>query len=82
MKKILMNGTPMKIKGAELKIGDKAPDFTLTKVDLSPAKLQDYKGKVVILSVVPSIDTPVCTIETRRFNKEASELGGNIVFLR
>ncbi|WP_428388593.1 thiol peroxidase [Mucisphaera sp.] len=78
---ITLKGNPMTLVGPELKAGDTAPDFTLTAVDMSPKSLADYEGKVKILSVVPSLDTPVCDVETRKFNEEAASLGDDIVVL-
>ncbi|HXG18236.1 MAG TPA: thiol peroxidase, partial [Methylomirabilota bacterium] len=60
------------------KVGQAAPDFTVVDNNLQPVRLSDAKGKVVIVSAVPSVDTPVCDTETRRFNQEAAALGGDI----
>ncbi|RMG75402.1 MAG: thiol peroxidase, partial [Chloroflexi bacterium] len=64
-----------------LKVGDKAPDFKLVANDLSIKSLADFDGKVKIISVIPSIDTGVCSAQTRRFNQEAAQLGDDIVVL-
>lgn len=74
-------GNPLTLVGDELKVGDKAPDFALVKNDLSPAVMADYAGKVLILTLVPSLDTPVCDTETRRFNSEAAALGDDVAIL-
>ena len=74
-------GNPLTLVGPEIKIGDTAPNFTLTANDLSPATLGDYKDKVVIIASVPSLDTPVCDMETRRFNTEAAALGDDVAIL-
>ena len=71
-----MRGNPLTLVGPELKSGDKAPDFTLVGNDMKPVTLNDTAGKVRILSVVPSLDTPVCDMQTRRFNEEAAKLPG------
>jgi len=71
---ITMKGNPLTLTGHEIKVGDQAPDATLVANDLSEVKLSSFKGKKVILSVVPSLDTPVCDLQTRRFNQEASKL--------
>lgn len=76
-----MNGHAAKVVGAELKKGDKAPDFTLINNALEPVKKSDFDGKVVVISCVPSIDTPVCEMETRRFNVKADKLPGDVVVL-
>lgn len=73
---ITFQGNPLTLVGNELKVGDKAPEFTLAGNDLSPVTLGDSDGSVRIVSVVPSLDTPVCDIQTRRFNKEADALDG------
>lgn len=78
---ITMKGGPLTLLGDEIRIGDRAPDFEVTGTDLSPVKLSNYKGKTLIISAVPSLDTPVCDTETRRFNKEASNLGNNTKIL-
>lgn len=80
-KNIKMNGQAAKVVGAELKKGDKAPDFTLISNTLEPVKKSDFDGKVIVISCVPSIDTPVCEMETRRFNVEADKLPGDVVVL-
>jgi thiol peroxidase len=67
-------GKPIHLDGPMLKVGDKAPDVTLRKNLLEDTKLSDTRGRVRILSVVPSLDTPVCAIQTRRFNQEATRL--------
>ncbi len=72
--KITFAGNPMPVAGNEIKVGDKAPDFTVIDNDLNPVKLSDYKNKVKVLSVFPSIDTGVCAAQNRRFNQEAAEL--------
>ncbi|MCZ6489485.1 MAG: thiol peroxidase [Acidobacteria bacterium] len=71
-----MKGNPLTLVGKELKVGDKAPDFTLLGNDMKPVTLADTAGKVRILSTIPSLDTPVCDAETRRFNEEAANLPG------
>ena len=72
---VTMKGNPVTLLGREIKEGDKAPDVELTATDLSAARLSDYRGKILVISSVPSLDTPVCDMETRRFNTEAASLG-------
>lgn len=79
--KIKFDGTEMNLLGTEIKVGDKAPNFTATKNDLSDYSIEEDKGKVVIISVVPSIDTGVCSIQTSTFNEEAAKLGDDIKIL-
>jgi thiol peroxidase len=78
---VTMKGNPLTLEGPALKIGDKAPDFVVLNNDLAPVSLSSYSGKVCILSSVPSLDTPVCDMETRRFNQEAGNLGPDVVVL-
>ena len=70
---------PMTLLGPELKPGDPAPDFTLLDNGLKPVNLADSRGKIRLFSVVPSLDTEVCALQTERFNKEAQKLGDDIV---
>jgi thioredoxin-dependent peroxiredoxin len=71
-----LKGNPLTLVGPELKPGDKAPDFSLVDTSLKPVTLRDTAGQVRIISVVPSLDTPVCDAQTKRFNEEASKLPG------
>ncbi|HEY7838688.1 MAG TPA: thiol peroxidase [Terriglobales bacterium] len=75
-----MKGNPLTLLGPALKPGDKLPDFTVADNGLKPVKASDTSG-VRILSAVPSLDTPVCDTETRRFNVEAGKLGGKVKVL-
>ena len=78
---ITFKGNPMTLLGLGLKVGDVAPDFTVVDNSLAPTTLASYAGKVKIISAVPSLDTPVCDTETRRFNQEAASLPGDAVVL-
>ncbi len=73
---VTLKGKPFTLVGPELKVGDKAPDFVAVGRDLKPVTLADTKGKIRVFSVVPSLDTPVCDAQTRRFNQEAANLPG------
>ena len=75
---VTFGGNPLTLLGPALKTGDRAPDFTLQANDLSPKKLSDYSGKVLVISVVPSLDTGVCDAQTKRFNHEAVALGDQV----
>jgi thiol peroxidase len=72
---VTMRGNPLTLVGPELKPGQKAPDFSLIGKDMKPVTLEQFKGKVKIIATIPSLDTPVCDAETRRFNEEAAKLG-------
>jgi thiol peroxidase len=74
-------GNPVTLLGTALKAGDKAPEFVVVDTTLAQVRLSDFKGKIKIISTVPSLDTPVCDTETRRFNQEAATLPENIVLL-
>jgi thiol peroxidase len=76
--KITMHGNRLTLLGNLPKEGDTAPDFEILDNELLPVKLSSFRGKVCIIISVPSLDTPVCDIETRRFNKEAARLGSNV----
>ncbi len=78
---ITMKGNPLTLVGKGLNVGDLAPDFEVLDNDLSPVSLSAYRGKVCIISSVPSLDTPVCDMETRRFNEEAGKLGEDVAVL-
>jgi thiol peroxidase len=78
---VTMRGNPLTLIGAEITVGQKAPDFSLVTNDLAPVSLADYAGKVLALVSVPSIDTPTCAIETRRFNAEAAKLDDSVRIL-
>jgi thiol peroxidase len=79
MSKITFKGNPINTVGALPKVGSKAPDFKLTKSDLSDVSLKDFNGKKVILNIFPSIDTSVCATSVRKFNDEASKLQNTVV---
>jgi thiol peroxidase len=78
---ITLRGNPFTLLGKEIKTGASAPDVELLDNELKPVRISDYKGKVVVVSAVPSLDTPTCDMETRRFNTEAAKLGDNVVVL-
>jgi len=78
---VTMKGNPVTLVGNEIKVGDKAPDCNLAANDLSAVSISSFGGKVCIVASVPSLDTAVCDMETRRFNEEAGKLDPNIVIL-
>lgn len=78
---VTFKGQPLTLVGPELKPGDKAPDFTIIDQSLQPASLKDYAGKVILLSVVPSLDTGICSAQTKRFNEEAAKLPEDVIIL-
>lgn len=78
---VTFKGGPVTLLGPALKVGDKAPDFRVVDGTLSAVTLAKSRGKTRIISAVPSIDTPVCDAETRRFNEEAAKLPEDVVVL-
>jgi thiol peroxidase len=76
-----MKGNPLTLLGDALDVGDEAPDFEVLDNALAPVGLASFRGRVSIISSVPSLDTPVCDMETRRFNDEAGKLGADVNIL-
>jgi len=76
---ITFKGNGLTLDGPEIKVGDTAPDFTCLDQALKPVKLSNFKGQTVVISVVPSLDTPVCEIQTKKFNQEATGLNAKIL---
>ncbi|MGP4078290.1 thiol peroxidase [Pseudalkalibacillus sp. R45] len=74
MANVTFKQNPVTLLGNEVKVGDTAPDFKVLANDMSPVTLDDTKGSVRLISVVPSVDTGVCDQQTRRFNEEAAKL--------
>jgi len=77
---VTFKGTPLTLAGEAVKVGQAAPDFTLHYFDggLKTIKLSDLKGKPSFISVVPSLDTPVCQVQTKKFNEQIAALGDRI----
>jgi thiol peroxidase len=78
---VTMRGNPLTLVGNEVKVGDEAPDFVVLANDLSPVSFSSFRGKVCVLSSVPSLDTPVCNAQTRRLDHEAERLGAGVAIL-
>lgn len=78
---VTMRGNPVTLVGQEVRVGDPAPDCTVLANDLTPVSFSSFRGKVCVISSVPSLDTPVCDTSTRRFNEEATKLGPDVVVL-
>ncbi|MDD5011495.1 MAG: thiol peroxidase [Phycisphaerae bacterium] len=78
---VTMKGNPVTLVGNEVKSGDKAPDFEVVGQDLSAVKFSSFAGKICIISCVPSLDTSVCDVMTRKFNEEACKLGDDVIVL-
>jgi len=78
---VTFKGNPLTLTGSEIKVGDKAPDFTVLNGELKETGLKDFAGKVKVISVTPSLDTPVCDLQARMFNSEAAKLPADVVVL-
>ena len=78
---VTMGGKPLTLVGSDVKIGQKAPDFVAIDNNLTAVRFSSYHGKICIISSVISLDTPVCDIQTRKFNEETSRLGSGVVIL-
>jgi len=78
---VTFKGNPLTLVGNPVKVGDKAPDAEVLANDLSSIKLSGFRGKVCVICSVPSLDTPVCDTQTRKFNEQAASLGDDVVVL-
>ena len=78
---VTFKGNPLTLLGPEIKAGQQSPDFQVLAGDLSTVTLGSFKGKTKLISVVPSLDTPVCDQQTRRFNEEAGKLPSDVAVL-
>ena len=78
---ITFKNNPLTLIGPEVKVGDKAPDFKLLANNLTEVTLASFKGKTRVISVVPSLDTPVCDMQTKRFNQEAVKFSADTIVL-
>ncbi len=78
---VTFKGNPITLVGAEVKAGQPAPDFKALTTELKDAGLGDFKGKIKLIASVPSLDTPVCDLEIKRFNKEATGASADVVVI-
>jgi len=78
---VTFRGNPLTLLGPDLQVGEKAPDFRVVDTDLNPVSLQDFEGKFILISVTPSLDTPVCDMQGRKFNELAAGLSDDVVVL-
>lgn len=78
---ITMKGKSLTLVGADVDVGDKAPEFTVLDDSLSEVSLKDFAGKIKVISVTPSLDTPVCDLQLRRFNHEAASLPQDVAVI-
>lgn len=80
-KRITMHGKPLTLAGRGLSLGEIAPDFTVLDQEMNEVRLSEYANKIKIISVTPSLDTPVCDLQLRRFNNEAAQLPSDMVVM-
>ena len=80
-KSITVKGNPMALSGTQPSIGDTAPDFEVVRNDMSPFRLSEIKGKVLVICSVGSLDTSTCDTEVRKFNEQATSLGDDVAVL-
>jgi thioredoxin-dependent peroxiredoxin len=78
---VTLAGNPIKVEGTFPRVGDRAPDFSLVDKDLKDVTLADFAGKKKVLNIVPSLDTPVCALSTRKFNEKASNMENTVVLI-
>lgn len=78
---VTFQGNPLTLIGHVLKVGDKAPPFAALDKDLNPVRLSDFAGKIKIISVTPSLDTPVCNLQATTFNKKAGSLSDDVALI-
>jgi len=78
---VSFQGSPLTLVGNEVKVGDKAPDFVVLDSNLQEVRLKDFLGKIKLISTTPSLDTPVCDMQARRFNQLAATLRDDVVIM-
>ena len=80
-RRITLDGKPLTLAGKSIKKGNKAPDFTVVSQDMKEVKLSDFAGKVKVITSFPSLDTPVCDLQVKEFNRRASSLSPEVVVI-
>ena len=78
---VTLQGNPVTLLGEEIKVGQKAPEFTALNADLEEVSIEKYKDKIKLIASVPSLDTPVCDLQIKKFNDEASGISEDIVII-
>ena len=79
--KVMAGGKPVTLLGSGIKIGDQAPNFKVVNADFTPVSLSDFDGKAVLISVVPSLDTGICSLQTKYFNEKVASEYPEVVML-
>lgn len=80
-RKITFKGNPLSLVGRFLKVGTSAPNFRVTSQDLEEVRLSDFKGKIKVIASFPSLDTPVCDLQVKEFNKRATQISSEVAIL-
>ena len=78
---VTFKGNPVTLLGEEIKVGQKAPNFKILTSDLSEVSLGNFKGKIKLIASVPSLDTPICDLQIKRFNDEAAKISKDVVII-
>lgn len=78
---VTLKGNPVTLVGDEVRVGQKASDFKVLAYDLTEKTLGDFKGKIKLIASVPSLDTPICDLQIKRFNDEASNISKDVVII-
>lgn len=78
---VTLEGKPITLLGEEVKVGQKAPGFEVLDSDLKEVDLSAFKGKIKVIASVPSLDTPICDLQIKRFNDEAAGLSGDVIII-
>lgn len=78
---VTLKGNPVTLLGDEVKVGQKAADFKVLSHDLAEKTLNDFKGKIKLIASVPSLDTPVCDLQIKRFNDEATNISKDVMII-
>jgi len=78
---VTFQGSPLALTGRPVKLGQRAFDFKLISQDLKVVRLSDFSGKIKVVNFFPSLDTPVCDLQVKEFNKKAAGLSGDVVVI-
>jgi thiol peroxidase len=78
---VTMKGAPLTLVGPDIEVGKPAPDFQVIDMSFAPVHLSDFAGKAILISAVPSLDTGICSLQTKRFNEELAKLPDDVVII-
>jgi thiol peroxidase len=80
VRQVTLNGKPMSLAGPEIRVGQKAPDFKLLATDFSEVRLSQSRGRIRLLSVVHSLDTGICDLQTKKFEEQAGKFADVVIY--